>query len=430
MQRTLLRPISSLRTILSSKVESKREQLAFLRECGKTPIDDMRVSEILDGMNTMKTVLCETSRVDGRGLKLRGYSLSELIYLLPGKRKQPSLESVLWLLLTGEIPTWSEYEAFVEEISSNSDLPKATEDLLFSLPKEMHPMTQFSIALQSLNEHSEYSKSLLILPEEEHWKPMLEDILFLVSKLPRIAGIIYRNTFKDGKVCSPGHYDLAENYGRMLGWKDESFFEALRLFLLIHSDHEGGNVSTHTTKVIGSYKNNAFQAYSAGLNGLAGPIHGLGIQFCMMWLVDMWKTLGENYDEKVVEIYVKGYLRDHGKVPGFGHPVLKSTDTRFLVQMEFADRYFKDDPLCKLIKVCNKVVPQLLNEHGKKNSYANMYLHSGSIFYHYGLRAYEYYCVLFGVARAVGALSNLFWDRALMLEPEQLELISLDDLEA
>lgn len=69
--------------------------------------------------------------------------------------------------------------------------------------------------------------------------------------------------------------DWAGNYGHMMGFKDETMKECLRGYLSIHSDHEGGNVSAHATHLVGSALGDTYLSFSAGLNGLAGPLHGL-----------------------------------------------------------------------------------------------------------------------------------------------------------
>jgi citrate synthase len=44
------------------------------------------------------------------------------------------------------------------------------------------------------------------------------------------------------------------------------------------SDHEGGNVSAHTTHLIGSALSDPYISFAGGMNGLAGPLHGLANQ--------------------------------------------------------------------------------------------------------------------------------------------------------
>ena len=51
--------------------------------------------------------------------------------------------------------------------------------------------------------------------------------------------------------------------------------ECLRGYLTIHCDHEGGNVSAHASHLVGSALADPYLSLSAGINGLAGPLHGL-----------------------------------------------------------------------------------------------------------------------------------------------------------
>jgi citrate synthase len=76
--------------------------------------------------------------------------------------------------------------------------------------------------------------------------------------------------------------------------------------------------------------------------------------------------------------------------------------------------------LFKIVSTIYEVVPDVLTKHGKtKNPYPNVDAHSGVLLMHYGLTQHNYYTVLFGVSRAIGVLSQLFWDRALGLAIER-----------
>ena len=101
----------------------------------------------------------------------------------------------------------------------------------------------------------------------------------LIAKLPTVAAIIYRNLYRDGKVCSlDSNRDWSANFASMLGFDNPQFTELMRLYLTIHSDHEGGNVSAHTTHLVGSALSDPYLCFAAGMNGLAGPLHGLANQ--------------------------------------------------------------------------------------------------------------------------------------------------------
>lgn len=73
----------------------------------------------------------------------------------------------------------------------------------------------------------------------------------------------------------------------MLGHDSFEVKECLRGYLSIHADHEGGNVSAHTTHLVGSALADPYLSYSAGVNGLAGPLHGLANQEVLKWLLEM-----------------------------------------------------------------------------------------------------------------------------------------------
>jgi len=60
-----------------------------------------------------------------------------------------------------------------------------------------------------------------------------------------------------------------------MGYDNTVVKELIRGYLSIHCDHEGGNVSAHSTHLVGSALSDSYLSYSAGINGLAGPLHGL-----------------------------------------------------------------------------------------------------------------------------------------------------------
>lgn len=152
----------------------------------------------------------------------------------------------------------------------------------------------------------------------------------------------------------------------------------LRLYITIHrygfdivarcqadslcSDHEGGNVSAHTGKLVGSALSDPFLAFAASLNGLAGPLHGLANQEVLIWLRKMQAKIGENASDDAVKEYVWSTLKGGQVVPGYGHAVLRKTDPRYTAQREFALKHLPDDPLFKLVGQIYNIVPGILLE--------------------------------------------------------------------
>merc|ERR1740121_2517334 len=220
------------------------------------------------------------------------------------------------------------------------------------------------------------------MKKAEYWEWALEDSIDLIAKIPVLAAKIYRRSFADGKVPAyDSKLDWAGNYAQMLGVNDsEAFKEVTRLYLMLHADHEGGNVSAHTTHLVGSALSDPYYSYSAGVNGLAGPLHGLANQECLRWLKETQKNLGGQ--EPTVDIltqYAKDTLAAGKVIPGFGHGVLRKTDPRYMIQREFAAERFPDDPLFKLANVCYQAIPPVLEATGKvKNPWPNVDALSGT----------------------------------------------------
>lgn len=272
----------------------------------------------------------------------------------------------------------------------------------------------------------------------------------LIAKLPVIAATIYRNTYRDGKglAAIDTKLDWSANFCKMLGYENAEFIELMRLYLTIHryvwkviknylvayqrnisSDHEGGNVSAHTVHLVGSALSDPYLSFSAGMNGLAGPLHGLANQEVLVWLQKLRGELGDNADENKVKDFIWKTLKSGQVVPGYGHAVLRKTDPRYTCQREFALKHLPDDPLFKLVSNIYKVVPPILTELGKvKNPWPNVDAHSGVLLQYYGLKEMNYYTVLFGVSRALGVLAGLVWDRALGLPIERPKSLSTDGL--
>ena len=241
----------------------------------------------------------------------------------------------------------------------------------------------------------------------------------LIARLPRVAAYIYRRKYKNGEHIEPDpKLDWAANLAHMLGYEEFDMKRLMRMYMTIHVDHEGGNVSAHTTHLVGSALSDPYLAFAAGMNGLAGPLHGLANQEVLSWILELREELGGGLPtEKQIEDYIKKTLAEGKVVPGYGHAVLRKTDPRFAAQQDFYYRYIKPqgaDDLCEIVQMVYKVAPPILEGTGKiKNPWPNVDSHSGVLLTHYGMVEHEFYTVLFGFSRALGVLASLIWDRAL-----------------
>jgi len=412
--------------LLTELIPKKNAELKELKaKHGTKTLGTYTVNQTLGGMRDMLALLYDGSLLDKfEGITFRGYSIPQakekLQKALGGHEPLP--EAMLWLLFTGQIPTDEEFADFSDEIKSRSKVNHETELFIKHLPKNMHPMTQLSSAILHLQPDSQFAKAYATgVNKSKYWETTYEDAMNLIAKIPRLAALIYRNVYKEGKLIAPdNNLDWAGGYAHMLGYEDFQVKECIRGYLSIHSDHEGGNVSAHGCHLAGSALSDAYLSYSAGVNGLAGPLHGLANQESLKWLLELEKELGENPSEQAVHDYAMKTIKAGKVIPGYGHAVLRNTDPRYLHQREFAARYIKGDPLVDLCRLVFKVVPPILKDMGKvQNPWPNVDAHSGVLLYHYGITQFEYYTVVFAVSRALGCLSNLVWSRALGLPIER-----------
>lgn len=393
------------------------------------------LTQMYGGMRGIKGLVCETSVLDpDEGIRFRGYSIPECQKLLPKAKggSEPLPEGLFWLLITGDVPSQAQVEALSKEWANRAALPGHVVTMLNNFPTTLHPMSQLSAAVTALNSESKFAKAYSDgVHKSKYWEYVYEDSMDLIAKLPVVAATIYRNTYKDGKgigAIDPSK-DWSANFTSMLGMSDEKFTELMRLYLTIHSDHEGGNVSAHTTHLVGSALSDPYLSFAAGMNGLAGPLHGLANQEVLVWLQKLMKELGNDLSEAKLKDFIWKTLKSGQVVPGYGHAVLRKTDPRYQCQREFAQKHLPDYPLFKLVSNVFTVVPPILNELGKvKNPWPNVDAHSGVLLQYYGLKEMNYYTVLFGVSRALGVLASLVWDRALGLPIERPKSFSTDAL--
>jgi citrate synthase len=375
----------------------------------------------------------ETSLLDANeGIRFRGYSIPELQTRLPKAKggSEPLPEGLFYLMLVGELPNEEDVQRVTSILQRRSHVPNYVFDTIEALPVNSHPMTQFVVGIMALQTESKFQKKYGEgMNKKDYWEATFEDSMDLLARLPRIAAYIYRRKYKDGEHIQPnGLLDWAGNFAHMMGYEDESFWELMRLYMTIHADHEGGNVSAHATHLVGSALSDPFLSFAAGMNGLAGPLHGLANQEVIKWIFEMQEELKvESPTKEQIAEYVRKTLGEGKVVPGYGHAVLRKTDPRFTAQMEFGKKHMPDSPLVNIVWNIYDVVPPILQSLGKvKNPWPNVDAHSGALLVHYGMVEYEFYTVLFGVSRAMGVLASLCWDRILGLPLERPKSVTTE----
>ena len=412
-----------------------QERIKSIRkEYGATPLGTVTVEQCIGGMRGIPGLLWQTSLLDPEeGIRFRGYSIAECQAKLPAAIPggEPLPEGLFWLLLTGEIPSAAQAAAVSAEWRARAALPAHIPAVLAALPADTHPMTQLCVAISALQPASKFAAAYQSgLHKSRYWEPAYEDTMDLIAKLPAVAAAIYRRSFKKGGLIpADPKLDWAANFAHMLGFEDQGMKELMRLYCTIHSDHEGGNVSAHATHLVGSAMSDPYLSLSAGMAGLAGPLHGLANQEVLRWLAEARAKLGPSPSREALREYVWATLKSGRVVPGYGHAVLRKTDPRYTCQREFALKHMARDEGFLLVAALYDVVPEVLTATGKvKNPWPNVDAHSGVLLQHYGLVEESFYTVLFGVSRALGVLAQGVVSRGVGLPIERPKSLTAEAL--
>lgn len=458
LRQSIRRYSTDLKSTLQRAIPAKQELFQQVKKgLAEKKIGDLTVGGTIGGMRGYKSLLWEASVVDpNEGIRFHGHTIQDCQGFLPTAKDEVNdahsemlPESMFWYLLTGEKPSQEQINEFSAELASKAKLPSYLEKILDSLPTSLHPMTQLSIGISALNNDSTFAKAYEKgIPKSEYWEYVFEDSINLIAKLPSLVGRIYSNSYHQGAALGElnSDKDWSYNLSSLLGMTADSkninhlsreegkdFVNLVRLYCALHGDHEGGNVSAHATHLVGSALSDPYLSYSAGVQGLAGPLHGLAAQEVVKFILEMHKNInGEISNSSKIEHYLWSLLNSRRVIPGYGHGVLRKPDPRFEAMLQFGlnrPEQFERDEYFHLVSNLSQIAPDVLTKHGKtKNPFPNVDSASGILFYHYGVRELHFFTVIFGASRSLGPLAQLIWDRILGLPIERPKSVDLKTL--
>ncbi len=414
----------ALKETLKQKIEEFRPRTTKLvKEFGKVKIDEVTIDQCIGGARDIRSLVTDISYLDPQeGIRFRGKTIPETFEALPkaAGSDYPTVESFWYFLLTGEVPTQAQVDEVSAEWKKRQVVPSYVWDAIRALPRDIHPMVMLSVGILALQKDSKFYAFYGSgkFNKMTAWEYVYEDASDLVARIPIIAAFIYNLKYRgDYQIAPDSTLDMGANFAHMIG-QSEQYKDVARMYFILHSDHESGNVSAHTTHLVHSALSDPYYAYSAGLNGLAGPLHGLANQEVLDWTMKFQAKYCADKEptKELIKEALWDTLNSGQVIPGYGHAVLRKTDPRYMSQREFCLKTpgLKDDALFKVVSMIFEVAPGVLTEQGKaKNPWPNVDAQSGVIQWYYGLREWDFYTVLFGVGRALGCMANITWDRGL-----------------
>jgi len=355
---------------------------------------DLTEAHLDIGMRGVPVGTCRTSFVTpGEGVHYCGYPITELAGMLP--------EDVVYLLHNKELPNAEQSQAFRQDLARRATMPGDLGPVFSALPKDGHPMDWLAVGIQTLG----------MWDCTNDWK---EDALNLVARMPRMLGLLFR--YRDGRGENIPEDDtslsMVERFTNTLELDVDQakLTRVLSVYLVLHMDHGGGNLSTFVGKAVASGHATLYSAMASSMNALSGPLHGRANQSCLEFVLRVGTS-----DADKVEEFVRGELAAGRPVFGFGHAVLRAEDPRATAQFALGEEICPEDENFKIIRTLREVAPRVLAENPKiSNPNANVDIASGALLHHVGLKDPSYYTTFFGWARVAGIGAQIYDERVVM----------------
>src|SRR5438309_390598 len=266
----------------------------------------------------MNTAACRSAItfIDGdKGiLRYRGYPIEQLA-------ESATFLEVAWLLRHGELPTQSEYDQFLHDITYHTYVHENMRKFLEGFRYDAHPMAMLNSTVAGLA--SFYPSARNIFDAEER----NISIIRLLAKVPTIAAFCYRHIKGLPFIYPDNDLSYVENFLSMVARMSEPKYEAnpvfrraLEILFILHADHEQ-NCSASAVRAVGSSHVDPFSAISAGIAALFGPLHGGANEQVLRMIAEIGSV-------KNVPKFIEEVKAGKGKLMGFGHRVYKSYDPR------------------------------------------------------------------------------------------------------
>ena len=348
------------------------------------------------GMRGFPVGYCTTSFVDPiKGLFYRGKPIADLCSW--------EAERVIFLLKNGKEGTSQDIARFSEELKKRENCSQAVIKYLENLPRHGHPMKLFAA-------------SLLLLGIVEGQNDYKEDCINVIAKIPHlVATLINYHSGCDETPVPKEKLGYIENFVHMLQVPmndKQHLVEIFRLFVIMHFDHGGGNLSAFVGKAVASSHADMYSSLSSAISALSGPLHGRANQDALAFVTSVLEEVGENPLPSEVEALIRRRLQNNEVIYGFGHAVLRAEDARAAIFYDYAEKHFKENPLIKIALLLRVEGTKVLKENAKiSDPFPNVDAISGSLLTAAGFHYPEYFPVLFGLARVIGIALQIEYER-------------------
>jgi len=354
-------------------------------------------------MNTASTI-SRITEIDGdRGiLRYRGYPIEELA-------ERSNYLEVAYLLLHGELPTLSQMDDWVYQITHHTWIHENIKKFMDGFHHDAHPMGMLVSTVGALS---------TFYPEAKEGDPEIRklQIIRLIAKMPTLAAFAYRHSQGMPYAYPDNGLSYVGNFLNMLFKTTEVKYEpnqaierAVDVLFMLHADHEQ-NCSTNAVRSVGSSRVDPYSAMAGGIAALYGPLHGGANEAVLRML----RGIGSK--DRIPE-FIKQVKEGKAKLMGFGHRVYKNYDPRAKIIKRMADEVFEVTRPSPLLPIAQELERIALHDDYfvTRKLYPNVDFYSGLIYQALGFPV-EMFPVLFAIPRTSGWLSQWL---ELLVDPEQ-----------
>ena len=351
-------------------------------------------------------------------LIFRGYNIRDIIRHVE-EEDRFGFEEIVYLLLTGKLPTLDELTEFTQLLSDHRALPdNFFEDMILKAPSRdiMNKMARSTLALYSYDSNPE-----TLSPEHE-----IDTAISLIARMPVIMICAYetqrRYFSEDSMIMHPliKGQSTAENILSTL--RPDRYFtheeaRLLDLMLMLHAEHGGGNNSTFSCRVLTSSGTDPYSTYAAAIGSLKGARHGGANRKVTEMHEYIKANVADWENEEELAAYLRKILRKEagdgsGLIYGMGHAVYTLSDPRAVILKEYAGTMAEGTDFEKefhLLESIERLTPKIFEEvkHSGKAMCANIDMYSGFVYKMLGIPQ-ELFTPLFAVSRMAGWCAHRF----------------------
>jgi len=326
-------------------------------------------------------------------LEYRGYPIEQLA-------EQSNYLEVACLLVNGQLPTKSEYETWVHDVTIHTFVHENLKTFMQGFRYDAHPMGMLLASVGALSTF--YPESRDIFDE----KSRALQIIRMIAKIPTLGAFAFRHAQGKPYVYPDNELSYAANFLSMLFKMsepkyaaDDRLVRALEILFILHADHEQ-NASTNAVRAIGSTHVDPYTAVAGGIGALYGPLHGGANEA----VLKMLRRIG-SLDN--IPSFIEGVKAGEERLMGFGHRVYKNYDPRAKIIKKAADDVFEVTGINPLLKIAVELEKIALEDEYfvSRKLYPNVDFYSGLIYEALQFPP-EMFTVLFAIPRTSGWLAQ------------------------